>query len=148
MEERGFFTYVVEFGSFLQLRSCKLEGIYTDEDTLLAFFRKATQLASISMKHFILQKPGKFRPAFDFISKHLENLDYIHFEDLYESRLICFDGPNVYGTPNGPAVLTRVGDENRQRQRKIGYRKTTGIPSDELEGRQWLERNRLHYGPP
>jgi hypothetical protein len=145
IEERGFFTHVVELGSFSQLRSCKLEGIHTDETTLLAFFQKATQLASISMEHFVLPPSGKFRPTFDFITSHLEHLEYLHLEDLYERRRICFDGP---GRPNGPSALTRVGDENRQRRRAIGYRKMRGIPSGEIEETRRHERLQLHYGPP
>jgi hypothetical protein len=129
IEERDFFTHVVELGSFSQLRSCKLEGMYTDETTLLAFFQKATQLASISMEHFVLHPSGKFRPAFNFITSHLEHLEYLHLEDLYERRQICFDGP---GRPNGPSALTRVGDENRQRRRAIGYRMMRGTSSGEI----------------
>jgi hypothetical protein len=152
IEEQRFFAHVVELGSFSQLRSCKLEGIQTDETTLLAFFQKATQLASINMEAVNLLS-GKFRPVFDFITSHLEHLEYLHLDDLYENRMICFDGPGEPKMPSsnksdGPNTLTRVGDENRQRRQAIGYRKTRGIPSGSSAASLWLKEHHIRYGPP
>jgi len=152
IEEQRFFTHVVELGSFTQLRSCKLDGIKTDNTTLLAFVQKASELSNLYMEEVHLLS-GKFGPVFDFITSKLEHLEYLHLDDLYESRRVCFDGPGKPKMPSmdksdGPDTLTRVGDENRQRRRKIGYRETRGRPLGSSAANRWMNRHRLRYGPP
>jgi hypothetical protein len=150
IEEQRFFTHVLKNAPFSQLRTCKLEGIKTDDTTLLAFVHKASELSSLHMEDVHLLS-GKFGPVFDYITSQLRHLEYLHLDDLYESRMICFDGPGKPKMPtmdksDGPTTLTRVGDGNRQRRRKIGYRETRGSPLGSQANR-WINEHRLHYGP-
>jgi hypothetical protein len=152
IEEQRFFTHVVKNAPLSQLRSCKLDGIKTDETTLLAFVQKASKLSNLHMEEVHLLS-GKFGPVFNYLTSRLEHLEYLHLDDLYESRMICFDGPGKPKMPSidksdGPNTLTRVGDENRQRRRKIGYRETRGRPLGSAAAANWRNRHRIRYGPP
>jgi hypothetical protein len=151
IEEQRFFTHIVELAQLSQLRSCRLEGIETDESTLLAFFNKASQLSRLTMEEIHL-KIGKFGPVFNVISGELQHLEYLHLEDLWESRLICFEGPgkSVMPTSNksdGPNSLTREVDELRRRRRGIGYRLMKGQVLGSAQAANWRRRELL-YGPP
>ncbi|RHZ49309.1 hypothetical protein CDV55_101421 [Aspergillus turcosus] len=123
MEERQFFTHVVQLAPFTQLRHCRLDGIYTDEITLLTFLQKASQLSHFSMEEIHLQS-GKFGPIFDYLTSHAQHLNELHLNNLWESRLICFDEPGKPHFPttaasDGPNILTRTGVGCR---REIRYR--------------------------
>lgn len=148
-EERCFFTYIVHVAPFSQLRHCRLEGIYTDETTLLTFLKKATQLSSLSMEEIHLQT-GQFGPVFNYLTSHARSLDHLHLDDLWESRrLICFDSPREPHFPcsaaYGPDTLTRIGGDCRC---TIGYRLMQGRSLGFPQGLKWYRRKTLLYGPP
>jgi hypothetical protein len=71
---------------------------------------------------------GKFGPVFDYLSSHAQHLNELHLNNLWESRLIRFDGPGKPHFPmtaasDGPNILTRTGVGCR---REIRYRLVKG----------------------
>lgn len=91
-EDRGFFAHVVESTQFSQLRHCRLNGIYTDDITLLTFLQTTSHLSYFSMEGIHLQS-GKFGPIFDYLTARTKHLDELKLDNLWESRLIYFYGP-------------------------------------------------------
>jgi hypothetical protein len=147
MKERRFFSHVIQSKQLSQLRYCKLKGIYTNEIDLLAFVKKATELSSLSMEDIHLEV-GKLGPIFNHLTTNLPHLEYLHFDDLWESRLICFDSPGQphfsSDAPNGPNDLTRIGVDC---QRTIKYRLTRGHTLGSARSAIWYRRHALLYGP-
>lgn len=149
MEERQFFTHVVQSTQFSQLRHCRLNGIYTDENTLLKFLQKASQLCYFSMESIHLHS-GKFGPVFDYLTTHAKHLNELDLSNLWETRLIYFYGPGKPHLPtssasDGPNILTRKGVGC---QRKIRYHIAKGQVLGSAQSANWLRRNTVLYGPP
>jgi hypothetical protein len=149
MEERRFFAHAVQLAQFSQLRHCRLNGIYTDEDTLLIFLQKASQLFYFSMESIHLQS-GKFSPIFDYLTTHAKHLKELDLNNLWETRLIYFYGPGKPHMPtssasDGPNILTRKGVGC---QRKIRYHLGKGQVLGSAQSANWLRRNTITYGPP
>jgi hypothetical protein len=42
---------------------------------------------------------GRFCPLFNYLTSHMEQLDYVHVDTLWQCRLICFD---ARGKPHYP----------------------------------------------
>jgi hypothetical protein len=149
MEERNFFAHVVQSAQFSQLRHCRLNGIYTDEITLLTFLQKAGQLSYLRMEWIHLQS-GKFGPMFDYLTTHTKHLNELYLNKLWESRLIYFYGPGKLHMPtssasDGPNILTRKGVHCH---RKIRYRFSKGEVLGSAQSANWMRRNTILYGPP
>lgn len=148
-EEERFFTEIVGLDRLSQLRHCRLYGINTNEAVLLAFCKQVTQLCSLTMENIYLQE-SKYESVFGCLTNQLPHLDYLHLSDLYEERLICFDGP---GEPrflstsslNGPEVLIRTG---LACQEPISYRLTQGRPLSSPAVLKWVRKRKLLYSPP
>jgi hypothetical protein len=148
IEERRFFSHIVQSKQVSQLRNCQLKGIYTNEAALLAFLQKATELVSFSMEEVHLEV-GKFGPIFNCLTTHLRHLEHLHLDDLWESRLICFECPGQPHFPssaaNGPNAITRIGADC---QLTIKYRMTRGHALGSAPAANWHRRKVLQYGPP
>lgn len=56
------------------------------------FFVRQVQLNSIGMEEIHL-KPGEFSLVFDYLVKHIEQLEHVHLNGLWETKLIYFDAP-------------------------------------------------------
>ncbi|KFY09063.1 hypothetical protein V492_05653 [Pseudogymnoascus sp. VKM F-4246] len=150
-EEQRFFNRVVQSCQFPFLKRCTLKGIKTTETALLSFLRQM-QLNSIVMEEIHL-RTGKFGPVFDCLVERMEQLEYLHFENLWESQLILFDAP---GKPHfcGPGmrpphvltrtVLTRSGADARM---PIKYKLDSGRTSGEMEVTNWIMKRQREYGP-
>jgi hypothetical protein len=147
-EERLFLGHIVQLEQVSQLRHCQLKGIYTNEITLLAFLKKAAGLSRLSMEQIILDT-GKFSPLFNYLTNHVQHLEHLHLDDLWESRLICFDSPGQPHSPssvaNGPHSITRIGVDCR---RTIKYRLSRGYVLGSAQASNWHRRKNLLYGPP
>lgn len=147
-EEQYFFDRVVQSCRFPFLKRCTLKGIRTSEATLLSFLRQ-TQLNSIEMEEVHL-RPGEFRLVFDYLVKHMEQLEYVHLNDLWEKRLVYFDAPREPHFPRsepqiGPNTLTRAGADART---PIKYQHRRGFTLDTPEFTQWTRKRQVQYGPP
>ncbi|KAH8701638.1 F-box domain protein [Talaromyces proteolyticus] len=147
-EDRLFFTQVVQLDHLSQLRHFCLDGICTDEYTLLSFLKQAPQLCSVRMEDVDL-KAGKFAPVFSYLTNNMPHLGQLYLDDLFESRLICFDGPGEPNFPssatNGPNKLIRIGNDCQQ---PIRYRLMKGHSLGSAQGLKYIRRKRLLYGPP
>lgn len=150
IEEQRFFSQIAQLDNhFSKLRNCRLDGIHTDGDSLLAFFRQTIQLASLTMDHVHL-KWGIFAPVFDHLTNHLPHLTHLYLDSLSESSIICFDDPGRPYLPstcdtNGPSHLTRTGADC---QRAISYRFFKGRVKGSPDVIRWRRRQALLYGPP
>ncbi|KFX98829.1 hypothetical protein V490_02088 [Pseudogymnoascus sp. VKM F-3557] len=147
-EENLFFDRVAESCRFPFLKRCILKGIRTSAATLLSFLRQM-QLNSIEMEEIHLQ-PGEFRLVFDFLAKHMDQLEHVHLNDLWERRLIYFDAPGEPHFPGsrppiGPNTLTRTGADARM---PIKYQLSRGFALDSLKCSQWGKKKQIQYGPP
>lgn len=151
-EEEHFFDRIAESSSqFSHLKRVTLKGIYTSEDALLSFLGKLSQLESLGMEEIHLGSRGKFRPVFDYLFQHRERLglEHVHFDDLHEERLICFEGP---GEPHSPTSDPSDGPNDRTRsethaRNAIRYRPTRGYTLDSAADANWRLRKYRLYGP-
>jgi hypothetical protein len=148
IEERRFFGHIIQLEQVSQLRNCRLTGIYTSEVELLAFLQKATELVSSDMEEIHLEA-GKFSPIFNYLTTNVPHLEHLHLDDLWESRLICFESPGQPHFPssatNGPNAITRIGADC---QRTVKYRLTRGHALGSAPAANWRRRKGLQYGPP
>jgi hypothetical protein len=148
IEERRFFSHIIQLKQVSQLRNCQLKGIHTNEVELLAFLKRATELVSLSMEEIHLEV-GKFGPIFNYLTSNVPHLEHLHLDDLWESRLICFESPGQPHFPssaaNGPNAITRIGADC---QRTIKYRWTRGHALGSAPAANWRRRKGLQYGPP
>jgi hypothetical protein len=77
----------------------------------------------------------------------MEQLEYLHFDNLWERDLIYFDAP---GKPHfccpgmGPNALTRSGADVRM---PLKYRFYNGSMSGEIEVTRWIIKRQREYGP-
>lgn len=147
-EEELFFDRVAQSCRFPFLKRCTLKGIRTSAATLLSFLRQM-QLNSIEMEEIYL-KSGEFRLVFDYLVKHMEQLEHVHLNDLWESKLIYFDAPGEPHFPGseppiGPNTLTRTGADARM---PIKYQQSRGSASGSIEVSHWRQKRRIQYGPP
>ncbi|KFY50679.1 hypothetical protein V495_00116 [Pseudogymnoascus sp. VKM F-4514 (FW-929)] len=144
-EEQRFFNRVAKSCQFPFLKRCTLKGIETSQTALLSFLRQV-QLNSIVMEEVRL-RTGKFGPVFDYLVERMEQLEYLHFDNLRERDLIYFDAP---GKPHfccpgmGPNALTRSGTDARM---PIKYRFYNGSMSGEIEVTRWIIKRQREYGP-
>ncbi|KFY69308.1 hypothetical protein V496_00352 [Pseudogymnoascus sp. VKM F-4515 (FW-2607)] len=147
-EEELFFDRVAQSCQFPFLKRCTLKGIRTSAATLLSFLRQM-QLNSIEMEEIQLQ-PGEFRLVFDYLVKHMEQLEHVHLNDLWERRLIYFDAPGEPHFPGseppiGPNTLTRTGTDARM---PIKYQYSRGYALGSVKASQWRRKKDMQYGPP
>jgi hypothetical protein len=148
LEEQRFFDRIAESCRFPSSKRCTLKGIYMSEAALLSFLRHI-HLSSLEMEEVHLHS-GKFRPVFSFLAKHMEQLEHVHLDDLWEERLVCFDAPGKphfpsSGRPSGPHNLTRTGADAR---RPIQYQFNQGHALGSAEAANWYRQKTLLYGPP
>ncbi|KFZ23875.1 hypothetical protein V502_01636 [Pseudogymnoascus sp. VKM F-4520 (FW-2644)] len=146
-EEQRFFDRVAQSCQFPFLKRFTLKGIRTSDAALLSFLRQV-QLNSIEMEEIHLHT-GKFHPVFDYLVKHMEKLEYVHLDNLWENQLIYFDAPgephfDISGPPMGPNVLTRSGADARM---PIKYQHSSGYPSGTMEATNWRRKRQRQYGP-
>ena len=146
-EDRRFFDHAVGPGALSLLREITLEGIYTCEEALLSFLDKRRDLRIITFKELHLES-GTFRPVFDHMVDHLNHLDSVHFDDLWESRLIQFPsapGKPHFPHPGGPTWIVRKGVEARQ---SIKYQPIKGRIKGSPNVNIWHRQKTILYGPP
>ncbi|CZR64768.1 uncharacterized protein PAC_14667 [Phialocephala subalpina] len=142
-----FFNQVSESCQFPCLGRLSLNGIYTSEAALLSFLRQA-QLRSLDMNEIHLQ--GTYRPIFDHLVEHMNQLEYVHLNDLFEANLINFNAPGKPHFPtlgrrgNGPNEITRIGTDARK---PIDYQLKSGRPLGSPLIHNWIERRVSKYGP-
>ena len=146
-EEELFFDHVAQSCRFPFLKRCTLKRIRTSAATLLSFLRQV-QLNSIGMEEIHL-KSGEFRLVFNYLVKHMEQLEHVHLNDLWETKLIYFDAPGEphfpgSGPPIGLNTLTRTGANARM---PIKYQQSRVYVQGFVEASQWRKR-RIQYGPP
>jgi hypothetical protein len=80
----------------------------------------------------------------------MEQLEYVHLDDLWENRLIYFDAP---GKPHFPGskppiglnTITRTGADARK---PIKYQHSRGYALGSAEAANWNNKKLLLYGPP
>lgn len=147
-EEELFFDRVAQSCQFPFLKRCTLKGIRTSAATLLSFLRQM-QLKSIEMEEIQLQ-PGEVRLVFDYLVKHMEQLEHVHLNDLWERRIIYFDAPGEPHFPGsdppiGPSILTRTGTDART---PIKYQYSKGYALGSVKASQWRRKKDMQYGPP
>ncbi|KAF8852746.1 hypothetical protein BDZ45DRAFT_729992 [Acephala macrosclerotiorum] len=124
-DEMHFFDRITESCRFPCLERLTLKGIYTN-GTALASFLRQVQISSLDMQEIHLGSSGAFRPVFDYLSDHMQQLEYLHLDELWESKLINFDAPgkphfpSIGRGPHGPHAITRTGEDARK---VIGYRR-------------------------
>lgn len=145
--EQRFFDRVVECCRFPSLKRCALQGIATTEAALLAFLRHV-RLRRFEMEEVHLLT-GTFHAVFALLAAHMEQLEYVHLDSLWETRLICFDAPGEpylpsSGPSSGPNVLTRTGADARQ---LIQYQYPVGYALGTVAAADWHRRRRHLYGP-
>ena len=146
-EERRFFDHAVEPESLPLLQDITLEGIYTSEEALLAFLNKHRNLRNVTFEELHLES-GTFRPIFDHMIDSLNHLDSLHFDDLWESRLIQFPsapGEPHFPHPGGPTWIARTGAEARQ---PIKYKLVKGRIKGSAKSTIWHKKKTMLYGPP
>ncbi|KFY68855.1 hypothetical protein V496_00745 [Pseudogymnoascus sp. VKM F-4515 (FW-2607)] len=147
-EEQHFFDRVAQSCRFPFLKRCILKGIRTSDATLISFLRQV-QLNSFEMEDVHLYS-GEFRLVFDYLVKHMGQLEHVHLNDLWESKLIYFDAPGEPHFPGseppiGPNTLTRTGADARM---PIKYQHSRGFALDTPKCNQWVRKRQVQYGPP
>lgn len=143
------FDGISENSSMPKLTVCRFRGLETTEDALLAFFQKCPSLKELIMEE-IHCKSGTFQPVFDFYANKSSKINRIHFDDLWEQRLLSFDEPGtpkfpIAGPAWGPNTITREGADV---QKPIRYHFNLGYPLGSPQAYRWREQRRLDYGPP
>ncbi|KAE8381548.1 hypothetical protein BDV26DRAFT_289397 [Aspergillus bertholletiae] len=147
-EEQRFFNRISDSCPIVRLKHCTLQGIYTSEDKLHYFLRRR-RLRSLTIEQIRLDS-GTFQAIFEYLSTNMPKLQYLHFDDFWEDKLLYFDGPGqphfptVRG-PNLPNSITRTGRETR---RLIRYYFSMGGSLANADCRQWMEKHCRLYGPP
>jgi len=144
--EKKLFEVLVRKVCFNNLQKCALRGISASEADLLAFLQSFSP-TSVVLEEMHLH-PGTFESIFDYLPT-APHLQYLHLDNLWESRLICFDEPGQphfpSSEPNGPNAITRSGDEVRS---PIGYRSMRGYALGSAAAYRWHKRKEMMYGPP
>lgn len=138
--EHQFFDCLADTLSFVSLRKCILQGIYTSQESLPIFLRKATQLQSLELDSVYLMDRGSFRDAFDCMVQ-LGRLEYLRLYSLSESSLISFrltDGSeSIELICQAPSFYF-----------PILYRTQTFADCiDTPASRRWRRREALDFGP-
>lgn len=146
-EEHRFFDRVAQSCRIPSLKRCTLKGIRVSEAALLSFLRPM-QLNSIEMEEIHLHS-GTFLPVFDYLVDHMEQLEYVHLNDLWETRLIYFDAPGEPHFPGseppiGPNTITRTGADARM---PIKYQHSRGYSLGSAKASNWHRKKVIQYGP-
>jgi len=148
LEEEHVFDRITELAHLISLTTCVLCGITTTEAALLSFLANQVQLQSMTMTGIQLAS-GHWRPIFDAL-RSCTRLNYLHFDHLYENRLISFNGapgkpdfPSV--RPTGPNRITREGAEARL---PVRYNLKQGRPAGSPDTGRWIREQHFRYGPP
>lgn len=143
------FDCISETSAMQKLTVCRLRGLEVTEDSLLGFLKNSPSLQELSMEE-IHCTSGTFQPIFDLCANETTKLKRLHFDDLWEQRLLSFDEPGTPKFPSmgrawGPNTITR---EHADVQRPIRYHFNMGQSLGSPQVYRWREQKRLDYGPP
>ena len=147
-QEHRLFARISETVALPKLQSCTLRGVYLTEESLLALLHKS------SLKQLRLEEAqmmaGTWRAVFDYCTTAASGMEYLHFDDLWEERLLYFDEPGEpkfpsLGGSHGTNTLIRAGVEARK---PIAYHFTSDRPLGSPQAYVWREQRQREYGPP
>ena len=141
--ERCFFDRLANSVQLPQLRRLTLKGITASDRALVKFFSHSPLLAELIMERLFLEPGDSFDNVFSSI---VSRLDYVHLDDLYSSRPVCFhDTPGdpylvpSQGIAKYPNHLTRQG--SKAREPILWHYNPSGLHG-------LVSGNRVEYGPP
>jgi len=143
----------------LNVRSCTLRGLYTEEKYLLAFLTSLGTLHSISLEGVHLW-PGTYKSIFSLFMDPKSAISKLFLDDLFEEGgLILFDGPGLPKFPysdawQGSHTLERGGKDCEDNyhiggddiKSPISYRVPTGGPLGSPYVMEWRRQLRERYG--
>lgn len=133
----------------LQIKSCKLRGVFVSEMGLLQFLQ-ATCPKTLTMTDIHLD-PGTYTPILDYLNGQDSPTKLYHLDDLREGgSLVHF---NVPGSPKFPYLNGRVGPSTLTREECgardiISYRLPPGRPKGSGKLYRWRKAKTRHFGPP
>ncbi|KAB8073746.1 hypothetical protein BDV29DRAFT_174886 [Aspergillus leporis] len=148
-EEQQIFTRIIQSCQFPFMARFTLKGVRTSEAELLSFLHPV-QLTALCLEEVYLT-PGSFRAIFKYLAAHKERLKFLHFDNLWDKKLIHFDyagEPPFPGFPKenlGPITITRTGATARRLTRIRPPRRR--IPGSAPAAR-WRARRKANFGPP
>lgn len=95
-------------------------------------------------------RTGSFRPVFAYLATHMEKLEYLHLNALWEKKMIHFDAPGEPHYPStkrsrGPNTITRTGADARV---LIKYNHGRGVAMGTVMCNRWFRERQIQYGPP
>jgi len=140
--ERRFFNSVADSVSFTSLRRCTLQGIWTNQNSLLNFLLQTTQLQSLELDIMHLEDHGTFHKIIQHMTTCLLSLQYLRLYDLSEPYLISFHLPDGLAS----VELIRQGSDAHLPIEYWPNPKTDFI--DTPASRARARKHTLEFGPP
>ncbi|KAJ4348719.1 uncharacterized protein N0V89_010097 [Didymosphaeria variabile] len=131
------------------LKTLILRGVRVTEKELLALVRSAP-IQKFSMENVHMEE-GTFQSVFDHCTSNQAAIQKLFFDDIWERKLIIFEGEGKmkipWGLPRrGGQTLEREGEAVKTPIRYLFF--PTGRMKGSHEAYEWRDRRHREYGPP